>query len=190
MKNVVLLGGNGYIGKELIKYWNKKEKGINFYVISRNAQNVLSGENIKKLIGDASNYDSIKGLIPEKVDYVINLIGVLEKDEKLLIEKNRKPVQTMIKIAKEKNVKAMGFIGGLLGPKKFTEIKKSLIQELISTNIPVAYVEPTIVYGNGRNDKLAKLIPIFKFLGLFNKTFKPVLVDDVVRDLVNNIEKY
>ncbi|WP_335971079.1 hypothetical protein [Fusobacterium polymorphum] len=34
-----------------------------------------------------------------------------------LIEVNEKPAEVMSKIAKEYNVKAMGFIGGKLGPK-------------------------------------------------------------------------
>ena len=128
------------------------------------------------------------GMTPEKIDYIINLVGGPEKNEKIFNQKNRKPAEVMLRIAEEKNVRAMGFIGGKLGPKAFVEVKKELIEKLSKSRIRLEYVEPTIVYGNGRNDTLAKLIPIFKFLGLFNKNMKPVQVDDIVRELVSNLE--
>ena len=188
MRNTVLLGGNGYIGREIIKYWLKKDKDMVFYVISRKGSSEIKDDRVINLKADVSDYESTVKVLPEKIDYIINLVGGPEKNEKIFNQKNRKPAEVMLRIAEEKNVRTMGFIGGKLGPKAFVEVKKELIEKLSKSRIRLEYVEPTIVYGNGRNDTLAKLIPIFKFLGLFNKNMKPVQVDDIVRELVSNLE--
>ncbi len=100
-----------------------------------------------------------------------------------------KPAEVMLAIAKAKNVKAMGFIGGLLGPKKFLEGKKRIADKLRSSGIRTEVVEPTVVYGKGRSDALAKMVPLFKFLGHFSKNMKPVLVTDVAAELVTKMVK-
>lgn len=92
-----------------------------------------------------------------------------------------------MKIAEDKHVKAMGFIGGLLGPKQFLEGKKRIERKLRTSNIRVEVIEPTLVYGNGRNDILAKMVPVFKILGHWNKKFKPVHVSDVATELVQKM---
>lgn len=90
-------------------------------------------------------------------------------------------------IAEEKQVKAMGFIGGVLGPKSFTSIKKEIISMLKDSSIPVKYVEPTLVYGADRHDSLSKMVPMFKLLGLFSKSMKPVNVEELATSLVTKL---
>lgn len=50
-------------------------------------------------------------------------------------------------------------------------------------------VEPTIVYGNGRADTLAKMVPILKVVGVLVKMLKPVHVDDVANELITQLIK-
>ena len=95
----------------------------------------------------------------------------------------------MLEIAKDKKVRAMGFICGRLGPKKFLKGKKRIADKLRSSGIRTEVVEPTVVYGNGRSDNLAKMVPIFKFFGIFMKNMKPVLVSDVADELVRKMVK-
>lgn len=83
----------------------------------------------------------------------------------------------------------MGFVGGVLGPKQFTSTKKQLIKYLQESTIPLAYVEPTLVYGAGRHDPMTRNVPVLKFLGIFSKKFKPVLVGDVVNELREKLVK-
>ncbi len=166
----------------------EKDKDMIFYIISRKGNSEIKDDRIINLEADASDYESIVKVLPEKIDYIVNLVGGLEKDREIFNRKNRKPAEVMLKIAEEKNVKAMGFIGGKLEPKEFVEVKRELIEKLSGSRIRLGYVEPTIVYGNGRNDTLAKFIPVFKFLGLFNKNMKPVQVDDVVKELISKLE--
>lgn len=58
----------------------------------------------------------------------------------------------MLEIADQKSVKGLGYIGGVMGPKEFTDSKSYVVQMLCSGKHKISYVEPTLVYGNGRND--------------------------------------
>jgi hypothetical protein len=100
------------------------------------------------------------------------------------------PVELMKRLAEEKQVKAMGMIGGVLGAKSFVNIKAEAIQLLKTSSIPLAYVEPTLVYGNGRQDSMTKMVLLLKFFGLFAKNMKPVDVNEVVSDLAIQLFKY
>ena len=63
------------------------------------------------------------------------------------------------------------------------------IESLEKSDIPLAVVEPTIVYGNGRADTLAKMVPILKVVGVLVKMLKPVHVDDVANELITQLIK-
>lgn len=128
-------------------------------------------------------------VLPDQVDYIVDFIGCPESDPATFEAVNDKPAQVMLQLAKDKKVKAMGFIGGLLGPKSFLDGKKRITDQLRASGIRTEVVEPTIVYGNGRSDALAKLVPVFKFFGLFMKNMKPVLVTEVADELVSKMVK-
>lgn len=192
MTTVVLLGGNGYIGRTVTEKWLEKDKDAQFIVLSRSGKNVLKDERIENRAVDVTDLAAVQNVLPEEVDYIVNFIGAPSNDETTFANLNTKPAAVTKVIAQEKNVKAIGFIGGLLGPKKFLAAKKEIAEELSQTGIYTAVVEPTVVYGNGRSDTLAKLIPLFKLLGNFNQTMKPVHVEDVADELLNKllIRKY
>lgn len=189
MKNIVLLGGNGYIGRAFTEKWLEKDSEATFYVLSRSGKNKLEKENIKNFAVDVTNFDEVKNVLPEKVDIIVDFVGRPANNVVELIEVNRKPAEVMRKVAEEYNTEAMGFIGGKLGPKSFLNIKKDLIAELSQSTVRLEVVEPTVVYGRDRNDTLSKLTPLFKFLGIFVSNMKPVHVDDVVLELVTKIQK-
>ena len=73
----------------------------------------------------------------------------------------------MLEIADQKSVKGLGYIGGVMGPKEFTDSKSYVVQMLCSSKHKISYVEPTLVCGNGRNDivfssyKLSVLCELF-----------------------------
>ncbi|GLX69727.1 NAD-dependent epimerase/dehydratase family protein [Paenibacillus glycanilyticus] len=187
MTTVVLLGGNGYIGRAVTKLWLAKDRQVEFVVVSRSGNNKLKDSRIRNVTADVTNYDSVVAVMPEKFDYIVDLVGRPEKDTAALEKVNRLPANIMKRIAEEKQVRAMGFIGGVLGPKSFTLIKSDIIKQLKNSRIRLEVVEPTLVYGEDRNDGLSKLVPIFKFLGTFSKGLKPVLVTRVAEELVEKL---
>ncbi|MCY7155184.1 NAD(P)-dependent oxidoreductase [Streptococcus gallolyticus subsp. gallolyticus] len=167
----------------------KKDSSAEFYVLSRSGKNELKDSRIKNIAVDVTSVGAVEAVLPEKIDYIIDFIGRPEKDVDLFKKVNNLPAQVMLRVAEKHRVKAMGFIGGVLGPKSFVNGKKLIIESLEKSDIPLAVVEPTIVYGNGRADTLAKMVPILKVVGVLVKMLKPVHVDDVANELITQLIK-
>ena len=189
MKNILLMGGNGYIGKEMIKQWLEKDEEVNFFVISRNGEDNFKNDRVKILKCDVNNVNELKKMLPEKIDYIVDLFGSVENDEKEMRSKNLEPAKIMASLAKEYNVKAQGFVAGKLGPKIFVKVKSEIADYLKNTGIRTEIVNPTLVYGAGRSDKFTKFVPILKIAGMFNKNLKPVRVEDVAKELIERLTK-
>ncbi|MDD9138855.1 NAD-dependent epimerase/dehydratase family protein [Fructobacillus sp. CRL 2054] len=184
MVNVVLLGGNGYIGQNIINTWMKQDSNVNFYVYSRSNKNRSNNPNIKSYAVDVTDFSNLKAFLPNKIDYIIDLVGHPEKEKNQLKRINEEPARTMLELANTYHVKGMGFIQGSLGPKAFLEVKQRTADMLVNSGIPTAIVNPTLVYGNGRSDALSKLVPLFKFLGAFAAKLRPVHVSVVAEEMV------
>ncbi len=182
-----MLGGNGYIGRNVTEKWLNKDPNAVFYVVSRSGKNSLVNERIVNVQADSSDYKSVKEVLPETVDYIVDFVGRPEKDPEEFKKVNDMPADVMLKIAQEKNVKAMGLIGGALGPKSFIEGKKRIAEKLKASGIRTEVVSPTVVYGNGRSDAMTKMVPLMKFFGIFAKNMKPVHVDNVAEELVEKM---
>ena len=120
-------------------------------------------------------------------DYIVDFVGRPEKDPEQFRRFNDAPADVMLRIARQKKVKAMGMIGGVLGPKSFVEGKKRIIEKLKASGIRTEYVSPTLVYGNGRNDSMSRMVPLLKFFGIFSKNMRPVHVNDVADELVRKM---
>ncbi len=187
MKTVVMLGGNGYIGRNVTEKWLEKDQDTQFVVVSRSGKNQLVNARVKNVKGDSSDYESVISVIPETVDYIVDFVGRPEKDPEVFKQVNDIPADVMLRIAKEKNVEAMGFLGGVLGPKSFVKGKKEIADRLKASGIRTEVVSPTVVYGNGRNDSMTKMVPLLKFFGIFVKNMKPVHVNDVADEMVRKM---
>ncbi|MCH4170320.1 MAG: NAD-dependent epimerase/dehydratase family protein [Lactobacillus sp.] len=187
MTTVVMLGGNGYVGRTVTEKWLEKDKTAVFYIVSRSGNNQLQNSNIHNIRADVTNYEEVVQALPNKMDYILDFVGAPDDDPQKLIARNERPAQVMQQIAETYQVKAMGFIGGKLGPKPFTKMKSQIIVDLQKSPIRLAYVEPTLIYGNGRQDKLTKMVLFLKFAGLFSKNLKPVQVNDVADELIHKM---
>lgn len=187
MSIVVMLGGNGYLGRNVTEKWMAADPEARFVVVSRSGRNSLLSDRITNVKADSADYDSVMKVMPEKVDYILDFVGRPEKDPEEFRKVNDLPADVMLRVAKEKNVRAMGMIGGVLGPKTFVEGKKKIIDKLKASGIRTETVNPTLVYGNGRKDSMTRMVPLLKFFGIFNKNMKPVDVNDVADELVRKM---
>ena len=193
MTNIVMLGGNGYIGRNTTEEWLKQDPDARFYVVSRSGKNPLEDDRIINIQADVTSSEDIRKKLPGKVDYIVNFVGcaaVPEGSSKTLTELNMEPVKVLRELGEYYKVKAMGTVGGKLGSKEFVKAKKETIDYLKQSSVPVETVEPTLVYGNGRDDSLAKMVPLLKFFGLFSRNMKPVPVTDVAEELVTKMRKH
>ena len=187
MNTIVMLGGNGYLGRNVTEKWLKKDPTAEFIIVSRSGRNALKNPRIKNVKADSSDYDAVNAVLPERIDYILDFVGRPEKDPETFRAVNDLPADVMLRIATEKNAKAMGFIGGILGDKAFVQGKKRIAAKLKTGKIRTEVVNPTLVYGNGRKDSMTKLVPLLKFLGIFSKKMKPVDVNDVANEMVEKM---
>lgn len=186
---VVIFGGNGYIGNTIIERWLEKDEKVEFFSISRSGKGKILKPNVHYLKADVTNLEQVRSVFPECADYIIDCVGIYTKDKEQLEKYNLLPAKVMLEIAEEKSVKGLGYIGGVMGPKEFTNSKSQTIEMLCSGKHKISYVEPTLVYGNGRNDTLAKMVPLLKFMGVFFKKMKPVKVNDLADELISKLIK-
>ena len=90
----------------------------------------------------------------------------------------------MLEIADQKSVKGLGYIGGVMGPKEFTDSKSYVVQMLCSSKHKISYVEPTLVYGNGRNDIVFSSYKLSVLCELFSLLQFSVVKDVVIRHIM------
>lgn len=193
MANIVLLGGNGYIGRNTTKEWMKRDPEAMFFVVSRSGKNELESDHIVNIQDDLKDVEALKGKLPAQVDYIVNFVGaaaVPKGVDKTLSEINIEPAKVARELGEYYNVKAIGAIGGKLGTKDFVTAKADMLAYLREGSIPVAAVEPTLVIGAGRKDTLTRMAPLLKCIGVFYKNAKPVQVEDVVKELVDKMLEY
>ncbi|MEJ5922224.1 NAD-dependent epimerase/dehydratase family protein [Bifidobacterium thermophilum] len=186
---IVLLGGNGYIGRAVTREWLARDPDALITVLCGSGHNELNDPRVTTIKADIHDRQAVSEALPTRIDYIADFIGGPRNDPDSLRRDNDEPADTMLQIARQRKVKAMGFIGGTFGPKTFVSTKRSIIERLRreGSPIPLAVVEPTVVYGAGRHDAIARAIPLLKFCGLFNHSMRPMRVENVARTFVDRM---
>ncbi|WP_125588307.1 NAD-dependent epimerase/dehydratase family protein [Companilactobacillus jidongensis] len=187
--NILLIGGNGYIGKALTKDIIRKIPNSEVFVSTRGNALKINNQRIHLVHSDLHDVAGTLSQLPKQVDVIIDLVGAPSQDLNKLNAMNKEPVYFMIELSEVLNTSILGYIGGRLGPKSFVRVKKEMIQKIKDTGKKVVLVEPTFVYGADRADSLVRMVPLFKFMGFFSKKFKPVKVESVSDNLVNQINE-
>lgn len=187
MTKVVMLGGNGYIGRTVASHWLQRDPEVELIVLSRSGRNQLTSSRIHNQVVDVTDQAAVLAATPADVDYLIDFVGAPEKDPVAFEKLNQQPARVMRAVAEARGAKAMGFVQGQLGDKAFVTGKAQIAADLAQSPVPLAVVNPTLVIGNGRSDQLTKLVPLLKFLGLFSRRFKPVDVNQVAEELIGKL---
>ena len=200
MKSIIIFGGSGYIGKNLIRSISKKG-----YKIIVPYQKQINEANLRFLgsVGQIIPYyfnslkePKIQSLF-NKVDACINLKTNWNSNKtKLnsLIYDFNSDLITAVKYSK--SIKKFIFFSGLGVDQRATYRNKiiSKTEQLILNELENSIViRPSVILGN--NDQfLNHLIPLFKlsfFIPLFgdgSKKFQPVLIGDIVEFVSKTIE--
>ena len=198
MKSIIIFGGSGYVGKNLIRSFVKKDYKI---IIPYQRQIDEAELRLPGSVGQIipfhfSSLENPKLLsILKNAEICINLKTTWDSKESYL----EKSIYTFNKelieiIKKSSTIKKFIYFSGL-GTEKRSTLRNEIIsktEELITRELKNSMiVRPSVILGNG-DQFLSSLLPIFKmsfFIPLFgdgSKKFQPVLIEDIV-DFVSNL---
>ena len=200
MKSIIIFGGSGYVGKNLIRSLVKKGfKIIIPYQRQIDEANLRLFGSVGQII--PFHFTSLKNpkllSVLKNADICINLKTTWDSKESYLEKSIYKFNAELIEIIKEStSIKKFIFFSGL-GTERRSTLRNEIIsktEDLISKELKNSIIiRPSVILGNG-DQFLSSLLPIFKmsfFIPLFgngSKKFQPVLIDDIVDFVLNLID--
>ena len=186
--NILLIGGNGFVGQALIKEFKKYNVKVSY--ISRTQNHSIYKDEATWIHGDIFDIENI--LINEKYDIAIHLIGTI-KDKNLYSKLNTESVSQSIKLCQKHNIKKLVYFSANGGFKRYLESKLAGERLIKDSNLDYLIVRPGLMYGKERLTSYFNILPIkfFSKLGLvFFKNVYPLPVekvaDAVVKAILNN----
>ena len=183
--NILLIGGNGFVGKELIK--QATNKSLNISYLSRNKIADIDFKNIHWIQGDIFSIDNIN--IEEKFDVAIHLVGTI-KNKQLYKMLNTESVAKSLQLCSKYNIKKLVYFSAKGGFADYYNSKKNAEQFIEQSTIDYLIVRPGLMYGTNRLSSYFNVIPIklFATLGIsFFKDVYPLPVSKVVTNVINTI---
>ena len=183
--NILLIGGNGFVGKELIK--QATNKSLNISYLSRNKIVDIDFKNIPWIQGDIFSIDNIN--IEEKFDVAIHLVGTI-KNKQLYKMLNTESVAKSLQLCSKYNIKKLVYFSAKGGFADYYDSKKNAEQFIEQSTIDYLIVRPGLMYGTNRLSSYFNVIPIklFATLGIsFFKNVYPLPVSKVVTNVINTI---
>ena len=191
MKSIIIFGGSGYVGKNLIRNFAKKGyKIIVPYQKQTNEANLRLLGSVGQII--PLHFSSLKDTkilsLLNDVNICINLKTSWHSKKSILTQSIFNFNLDLIKAIKlSSSIEKFIFFSGL-GIEKRSTFRNKIIyktEDIILNELDNSFIiRPSVILGNG--DKfLSNLTPLFKmffFLPLFgngSKKFQPVLIDDI-----------
>lgn len=183
--NILLIGGNGFVGQALIKEFMKYRVDVSY--LSRTQNHSISKDEATWIQGDIFDIENI--LINEKYDISIHLIGTI-KNINLYSKLNTESVSQSIKLCKKHNIKKLVYFSANGGFKQYLESKLSGERLIKDSKLDYLIVRPGLMYGKERLTSYFNILPIkfFSKLGIpFFKNVYPLPVNKVAKTVVKTI---
>lgn len=183
--NILLIGGNGFVGQALIKKFKKFNVDVSY--LSRTKDHSISKEEATWIQGDIFNLDNI--MIKESYDITIHLIGTI-KNKKLYSKLNTESVAQTIKLCQKHNINKLVYFSANGGFKQYLESKVAGEILVKDSKLDYLIVRPGLMYGKDRLTSYFNVLPIkfFSKLGItFFKNVYPLPVNKVAESVVNAI---
>ena len=183
--NILLIGGNGFVGKALIKELKKYKVKINY--LSRSQNHSISKNEATWIQGDIFNLDNI--MIKESYDITIHLIGTI-KNKNLYSKLNTENVAQTIKLCQKHNINKLVYFSANGGFRQYIESKAAGERLVKNSKLDYLIVRPGLMYGKDRLTSYFNILPIkfFSKLGIpFFKNVYPLPVEKVARSVVKGI---
>ena len=183
--NILLIGGNGFVGKALINELRKKRIKVTY--ISRSQNYSISKDEATWIQGNIFDIENI--VINEKYDIAIHLIGTI-KNKKLYSKLNTESVTQTIKLCQKQNINKLIYFSANGGFKRYLESKHAGEVLVKDSKLDYLIVRPGLMYGKERLTSYFNILPIkfFSKLGIpFFKNVYPIPVDKVAKTIVKTI---
>ena len=183
--NIILIGGNGFVGKALIKELKKYKVKINY--LSRSQNHSISKNEATWIQGDIFNLDNI--MIKESYDITIHLIGTI-KNKNLYSKLNTESVAQTIKLCQKYNINKLVYFSANGGFKQYFESKHNGEKLVVDSKLDYLIVRPGLMYGKERLTSYFNILPIkfFSKLGItFFKNVYPLPVEKIAKSVVKAI---
>ena len=186
--NILLIGGNGFVGQALIKEFMKYRVDVSY--LSRTQNHSISKDEATWIRGDIFDLNNI--MIKESYDIVIHLIGTI-KNKNLYSKLNTDSVSQSIKLCKKHNIKKLVYFSANGGFKQYLESKLSGERLIKDSKRDYLIVRPGLMYGKNRLTSYFNIL-LIKFFSKFGITFfknvypLPVekVAETVVKDIIDN----
>ena len=183
--NILIIGGNGFVGQALIKEFVKYKVEVSY--LSRTQNHSISKDKATWTQGDIFDLDNI--MIKESYDIVIHLIGTI-KNKYLYSKLNTESVAQTIKLCQKHNINKLVYFSANGGFKRYFESK--VAGEILVKNSKLDYliVRPGLMYGKDRLTSYFNILPIkfFSKLGIpFFKNVYPLPIEKVAESVVKAI---
>ena len=183
--NILLIGGNGFVGQALIKEFMKYNVKVSY--ISRTQNHSIYKDEATWIQGDIFDIENI--LINEKYDIAIHLIGTI-KNKNLYSKLNTESVTQTIKLCQKQNINKLVYFSSNGGFKQYIESKRNGEKLVVNSKLDYLIVRPGLMYGKDRLTSYFNLLPI-KFFSKFGITFfknvYPLPVEKVAETVVKAI---
>ena len=183
--NILLIGGNGFVGKALINELRKKRIKVTY--ISRSQNYSISKDEATWIQGDIFDIENI--VINEKYDIAIHLIGTI-KNKKLYSKLNTESVTQTIKLCQKQNINKLIYFSANGGFKQYLESKRNGEKLVVNSKLNYLIVRPGLMYGKDRFSSYFNILPIKFFSKLditFFKNVYPLPVEKVAESVVKAI---
>ena len=183
--NILLIGGNGFVGQALIKEFTENKVKVSY--LSRTQNHSISKDNATWIQGDIFDLDNI--MINENYDIIIHLIGTI-KNKNLYSKLNTESVAQTIKLCKKHNINKLVYFSANGGFRQYIESKAGGERLVKNSKLDYLIVRPGLMYGKDRLTSYFNILPI-KFFSKFGITFfknvYPLPVEKVARSVVKGI---
>ena len=163
--NILLIGGNGFLGKSLLK--EALKNNINISYLARHKIKNKELNHINWIQADIFNIEEIN--IEEKFDVVIHLVGTI-KNKNMYKKLNTQSVAKSIKLCSKFNINKLVYISANGGFKDYLTSKRNAEKFVESSVLNYLIVRPGLIYGSRRLTSYLNIFPI-KIFSAFNISF-------------------
>ena len=183
--NILLIGGNGFVGQALIKEFIKYKVDVSY--LSRTQTHLITEDDATWIRGDI--FDLNNTIIKESYDIGIHLIGTI-KNKKLYSKLNTESVAQTIKLCQKQNINKLIYFSANGCFKQYLESKRNGEKLVVDSKLNYLIVRPGLMYGKDRFSSYFNILPIkfFSKLGItFFKNVYPLPIEKVAESVVKNI---